>query len=333
LYKAITDLVTIGELKSTSALGKTQIFEINVMTVAEFQQSTDDPSVPENQKIAEALKGKVTFQPTRKYPRGTFTKDGTGIDPDEFKETFFREFNSRETEAEKRQYLESMLQESGPSAKTEINKLYDIITFGDSFDTSRSDYDSTPWMNSSKKKIIDRPLVTERTDNITKLVNAHMTGLNKDKSKRFNILNTDKAISNLLDVFVPAVLEIESKGDYQAINKEGSGARGGFQFLGKSKKYPRGSAIAALNRLEKYLGKREWGAELRKHGDASLLEPMQQTELFIGDMLEKEGSDKFMQLVFDGDMEGMIQAYEVMHHTNADPKTKARARKIFKTYF
>jgi len=129
------------------------------------------------------------------------------------------------------------------------------------------------------------------------------------------------------------VLEIESKGDYQAINKEGSGARGGFQFLGKSKKYPRGSAIAALNRLEKYLGKREWGAELRKHGDASLLEPMQQTELFIGDMLEKEGSDKFMQLVFDGDMEGMIQAYEVMHHTNADPKTKARARKIFKTYF
>ena len=60
---------------------------------------------------------------------------------------------------------------------------------------------------------------------------------------------------------------------------------------------------------------------------------MQQTELFIGDMLEKDGSDKYMQLVFDGDMEGMIKAYEVLHHTNPDRKTKARPRKIFKTYF
>jgi len=176
-------------------------------------------------------------------------------------------------------------------------------------------------------------VVTERTDNIRTLMTAHLRGLKKDGTRRFTIDNEEQAISNFLDVFTPAVLTIESKGDYKAKNLEGSSASGGFQFLGKSEKYPKGSAIAALNRLEKYLGPREWGAELREHGDASLISPMQQTELFIGDMLEKSGSDKFMQLVFDGDMECMIQAYEVMHHTNADPKTKARARKIFKQYF
>ena len=168
LYKAITDLVTIGELESKSSLGKSRIFKINVMTVAEFQQSTDDPSVPINKKIAEDLKGKLVFKPTLKYPQGTFIKDGIASKPDEFKETFFREFNSRETEAEKRQFLEAFLQQSGPSAKTEINKLYDIITFGDSFDTSRSDYDSTPWMNSSKKKIIDRKINIEPTESFLK---------------------------------------------------------------------------------------------------------------------------------------------------------------------
>ena len=177
-----------------------------------------------------------------------------------------------------------------------------------------------------KKKIIKtRPIITERTENITTLLASHL--------KRFDINNEEQATSNLLDVFVPAVLEIESGGDYQAINKQGSGARGGFQFLGKSKKYPKGSAIAALNRIEKYLGTREWGAELREHGDASLLDPEQQTELFIGDMLEKKGSDKLMQLVFDGDIEGMIKAYEVLHHTAPDKATTKRARKIFATYF
>jgi hypothetical protein len=50
-------------------------------------------------------------------------------------------------------------------------------------------------------------------------------------------------------------------------------------------------------------------------------------------MLEKKGSDNLMRKVFDGDMEGMIEAYEILHHTAPDKATEDRARKIFSKYF
>ena len=154
------------------------------------------------------------------------------------------------------------------------------------------------------------------TDNQTKLFGAHL--------QRFNVKNKDTAINNFMNVFVPAVLEIESSNNFTAKNKN-STASGGFQFL-------EGSVIPALNRLEKYLGPRDWGNELRQHKDASLLTPAQQTELFIADMLEKKGSDALMQKVFDGDIEGMIQAYYKLHHTKPDQATIKRTEKIFSKY-
>ena len=154
------------------------------------------------------------------------------------------------------------------------------------------------------------------TDNQTELFGAHL--------QRFNVENKDTAINNFMNVFVPAVLEIESSNNFTAKNKN-STASGGFQFL-------EGSVIPALNRLEKYLGPRDWGNELRQHKDASLLTPAQQTELFIADMLEKKGSDALMQKVFDGDIEGMIQAYYKLHHTKPDRDTIKRTEKIFSKY-
>ena len=197
-----------------------------------------------------------------------------------------------------------------PSRTLSSDVITDINTFLD-------EYDYTQTVDVKKKVDKVRPVVTERTENISTLLTGHL--------KRFDIDNEEQAISNLLDVFVPAVLEIESSGDYKAKNKI-STARGGFQFL-------QGSVEPALNRVEKYLGEQPWGAQLRIHKDASLLTSKQQTLLFIGDMLEKKGSDKLMQLVFNGDMEGMIKAYEVLHHTAPDKATAKRAEKIFNTYF
>ena len=197
-----------------------------------------------------------------------------------------------------------------PSRTLSSDVITDINTFLD-------EYDYTQTVDVKKKVDKVRPVVTERTENISTLLTGHL--------KRFDIDNEEQAISNLLDVFVPAVLEIESSGDYKAKNKI-STARGGFQFL-------QGSVEPALNRVEKYLGEQPWGAQLRIHKDASLLTSKQQTLLFIGDMLEKKGSDELMQLVFNGDMEGMIKAYEVLHHTAPDKATAKRAEKIFNTYF
>ena len=198
---------------------------------------------------------------------------------------------------------------------------------------------------------MDNTIRTGRTEDVSKLINAHLP--------RFIITNEEKSIDNLLNKFLPAVIEIESDGDPKAKSSISS-ASGLLQFLMPSKEYPNGSAIPALNRVEKYLGPREWGPELREHGDASLLTAEQQVELFIGNTLEKtvvirdldaDGNiqynkkgkiltkempglgDTLMQKVFDGDMEGMLEAYYKIHHTNPDRATIKRAEKIFKKYF
>ena len=202
-----------------------------------------------------------------------------------------------------------------------------------------------------KKNLVDNTIRTGRTEDVSKLINAHLP--------RFIITNEEKSIDNLLNKFLPAVIEIESDGDPKAKSSISS-ASGLLQFLMPSEEYPKGSAIPALNRVEKYLGPREWGPELREHGDASLLTAEQQVELFIGNTLEKtvvirdldaDGNiqynkkgkiltkempglgDTLMQKVFDGDMEGMLEAYYKIHHTNPDRATIKRAEKIFKKYF
>ena len=170
-----------------------------------------------------------------------------------------------------------------------------------------------PFETGRKKKMIEYKTDT----NVTTLVNSHL--------ERLKIVDKDTAINNLYDVFIPAVIEIESSGNPTAKNPN-STASGLFQFL-------EGSVEPALNRAEKYLGTLPWGEALRTHKDASKLTPVQQTILFIGDMLEKKGSDNLMRKVFDGDMEGMIEAYEILHHTAPDQATEDRARKIFSKYF
>ena len=144
---------------------------------------------------------------------------------------------------------------------------------------------------------------------------------------RLDIEDKTSAKHNLLNVFMPTVLKMESEsakyplGDYQAANKD-STAKGGFQFV-------EGSVEPALNRLERRIGKQDWGEELRKHKDASKLTPQQQQLLFMGDLLEKKGSGKYMKKVMAGDKQGSMDAYYKLHHTAPDKATTNRAESIF----
>lgn len=156
-------------------------------------------------------------------------------------------------------------------------------------------------------------------DNMQKLINFHLD--------RLGIEDKESATFNLKNVFMPTVLEMESSGDYQAVNipqkgKEATSAKGGFQFVA-------GSVVPALNRLERRIGKQDWGAELRQHKDASKLSPEQQQLLFMADMLEKDGSDQYMIKVMQGDKQGSMEAYYKLHHTAPDEATKKRAESIF----
>ena len=144
---------------------------------------------------------------------------------------------------------------------------------------------------------------------------------------RLEIEDKASAKHNLLNVFMPTVLEMESSGNYQAVNipqegKEATTAKGGFQFV-------EGSVEPALNRLERRIGKQDWGEELREHKDASKLTEQQQQLLFMGDLLEKKGSDKYMKQVMAGDKQGSMDAYYKLHHTAPDEATINRAESIF----
>lgn len=156
-------------------------------------------------------------------------------------------------------------------------------------------------------------------NDMQKLINFHLDrlGIEDKKSATFNLKN----------VFMPTVLEMESSGDYKAVNipqegKEATSAKGGFQFVA-------GSVVPALNRLERRIGKQDWGKELRQHKDASKLSPEQQQLLFMADMLEKDGSDQYMIKVMQGDKKGSMEAYYKLHHTAPDEATIKRADKIF----
>ncbi len=74
-----------------------------------------------------------------------------------------------------------------------------------------------------------------------------------------------------------------------------------------------------------------WMEEVLKHKDAGKLTREQQTLLFLGDILEKKGSDKFMKKVLTGDKSAMRDAYRILHHTDtSDKATETRANKYFK---
>ena len=131
------------------------------------------------------------------------------------------------------------------------------------------------------------------------------------------------------------ILEVESDGDFNAANPNSS-ARGGYQFI-------KGSVVPAVNRLEKYLGPLPRFDEVRKTGDVRSLSSTDQTLLFMGDILEKRGSDKLINKFLNADnkkdkQNAAYEIYTVLHHTTdkegkipfrAKLQTKFKLRKYF----
>ena len=113
-------------------------------------------------------------------------------------------------------------------------------------------------------------------------------------------------------------------------------ARGGYQY-----KPP--SVVPAVNRLEKYLGPLPRFDEVRKTGDVRSLSSTDQTLLFMGDILEKRGSDKLINKFLNADnkkdkQNAAYEIYTVLHHTTdkegkipfrAKLQTKFKLRKYF----
>jgi hypothetical protein len=164
--------------------------------------------------------------------------------------------------------------------------------------------------NKEKVKVPKRKVATE--DDLYILVERAANRLGIDPAVAF---------ANAIK-FAKLVGIAENSGKLQGENKpqkgkEKSSAKGLYQFVDDS-------VVPAKNRLERI------GLTISKinPNDMSWEE---QTALFLADMLEKEGSDRFMRGVLEsGDSNSMANAYLVLHHTDpSDKKTYERTKEIF----
>jgi hypothetical protein len=172
-------------------------------------------------------------------------------------------------------------------------------------------------------------------DEVLNLQRIHLKEKNKDGTSRFTYTNIEEA-QDTLNELTEFVLEAESDGDFNAANPNSS-ARGGFQFT-------KDASQTAMNRVESKMGKKiDRFDEVRKTGDVRSLSESDQTLLFIGDILEKSGSDKYIQNLLDAKTpkekrNAAYQIYAVLHHTLdskgnipkiAELQTKFKLRKYF----
>jgi hypothetical protein len=144
------------------------------------------------------------------------------------------------------------------------------------------------------------------------IVEKHAERLGVDKEKAYGH-------AMLFSILVGIM---ENNGKLQGSNPNSS-AKGLYQFIA-------GSVGPAVNRLKRIVGHAPWMDDVLEHKDTGRLSWEQQTALFLGDMLEKAGSDYLMEQVLrHGDPNSMIQAYYILHHTNPDEATKRRAHRVF----
>jgi hypothetical protein len=125
---------------------------------------------------------------------------------------------------------------------------------------------------------------------------------------------------NLLK-FAEMVKQIESDGRADARNPNSS-AKGHFQYINAS-------VQPAINRAKRYFKETPvWLSELEKHKDVTRLTDGQATQLFLADISEKKGTDKFLKKAAAGDIEAMKTLYKRFHHTKPDKDTLVRLDKF-----
>jgi len=129
------------------------------------------------------------------------------------------------------------------------------------------------------------------------------------------------------------VAMIESDGNMRAKNKDSS-ATGLYQFLVDDSK-GQSALQTAVKRTKKYV-QADWLDEVARTGKVEDLSAEKQTILFLGDILEKEGSDKYVKKLLDPNSsekevkDSMLQIYLKLHHTNPDEATLKRAKKYIR---
>lgn len=204
------------------------------------------------------------------------------------------------------------------------NEIMDIIKNKDNIEYLES-------LKDEKKKT--RPSYIN--DEVLNLQRIHLEEKNKDGTSRFTYTNIEEA-QDILNELTEFVLESESDGDFNAANPNSS-ARGGYQFT-------KDASQTAMNRVESKMGKKiDRFDEVRQTGDVRSLSESDQTLLFIGDILEKSGSDKYIQNLLDAKTpkekrNAAYQIYSILHHTVdskgnipkiAELQTKFKLRKYF----
>ena len=132
---------------------------------------------------------------------------------------------------------------------------------------------------------------------------------------------------NVLYDFALKVGRAESSGDPKVKNrplegKEASSATGLYQFL-VGTEGGQSALQTAVNRAKKRIDA-PWLDEVFKTGKVEDLTPDQQTVLFLGDILEKEGSDKLIKSLLDPNAsekeqkKAMYKIYLNLHHTKKE---------------
>ena len=164
LSKAITDLVTIGERKSNSLVND-PIFEVTVQSTVDFLNKTDLTDVT-NQKneMLEANKNKsklATFD-MKETTQGVLDvlSDPTNVfkpqTKDQFGKVFMNNIINANSDSERISILNDMKKMFNPDDHPILFDFYDraleTVNYGDTFDTSKSMYDSKPYLNEDEKK-------------------------------------------------------------------------------------------------------------------------------------------------------------------------------------
>ena len=150
--------------------------------------------------------------------------------------------------------------------------------------------------------------------------------------------DTPQARERLNDL-AEKIAMIESSGNPEAKNipvkgKKASSATGLYQFLVDTSK-GQSALQTAVNRTKKYV-KADWLDEVARTGKVEKLSPEQQTILFLGDIMEKKGSDQYLKKLLDPNAsqeeinKAMLDIYSKLHHTDVDERTLNRAKKFIK---
>ena len=162
----------------------------------------------------------------------------------------------------------------------------------------------------------------EQPNHKEKLIKIHFERLNV----KYNKTNRE-----LIDKLCEFVGLVENNGKTISTttarrnNGETTTAKGLYQFTNDS-------VVTAINRTNRYINGLKWYELGMKHKNMNKLSRNQQTLLFIGNLFEIKGSDKYLKMYLNGETEIVLDLYYMFHHTNKkelNEKQQFRIKKIY----